>query len=80
MATGSDVIEKYIDARGGPADAALKAGPSVWFVIACLRTYNGDVKTVAYELDVPVKAVEAAMAYYEQSRLPIDARIEMNKA
>ncbi len=80
MTLTTEAIEQYIDDAEGPDRAALKLGPSVWFVIASLRTYGNDLGKVAYEFDVPLAAVEAAVAYYEQNRACIDARIELNQA
>ena len=80
MTVAAESIEKYVDTAEGPDRAALRLGPSVWFVIASLRTYKDDIKTVAYELDVPTEAVEAALAYYQQNQACINARIELNLA
>ena len=62
------------------ADAWLKEyGVAVWALIAHLQIL-GDVAEVAAAYAVPPEAVQAAIAYYERNKPPIDARIKMNAA
>ena len=79
MVSTADKIEQYIDDIERPGRAALKAGPSVWFVISTFRLCEGDLQATAHEFDVPVEAIEA-VAYYKRHKALIDARIEMNRA
>ena len=80
MALAADAVGRCINTSAEPAEAALKGGPSLWFVISCLRAYGGDLEAVARELDVPMEAVEAALVYYSQHQPAIDARIALNQA
>jgi len=79
------LIAQYIEEnplRPGPADARLKDfGVAVWALISYLtRAVGGDVEQAATDFEVPVAAVEAARAYYERHRAPIDARIAVSAA
>jgi uncharacterized protein (DUF433 family) len=71
--------------RPGPADARLRdSGVPLWALISYLqRAVGGEVAQAAEDYAVPVEAVEAALAYYQQSeqhRQLIDARIALNAA
>jgi uncharacterized protein (DUF433 family) len=79
------LIEQYIEEdpyRPGPADARLKEyGTAVWALISYLdRALGGNVEQAAADYEVPVAAVQAALAYYRRHRKPIDARIALNAA
>lgn len=83
--TDQELIEKYIDPNwdryGGRADARLrKYGVSVWALIGQLRAIGGDLDELAREYDLPREAVDAAMAYYQQNREYIEARLLLNSA
>ncbi len=39
---------------------------------------DGDVRRVADDYDIPVEAVEAALAYYREHRAVIDDRLAAN--
>lgn len=80
----NDRITAYIELnphRPGPDEALLKAyGVPVWALIGYLPAVGGSVSHVAADYDVPLEAVEAAIAYYHQHRSIIDARIAANSA
>ena len=75
-------ISQYIELdahRPGLDEAHLKdSGVPVWALIGYLPAVGGVVERVAVDYDLPVEAVEAALAYYQQHRSIIDARIEAN--
>ena len=65
--------------EGGAAEARLKHSKvSVWAIIGHLGGEDGDVRRVADNYDVPVEAVEAALAYYREHRAVIDDRVAAN--
>jgi uncharacterized protein (DUF433 family) len=79
------LIEQYIEEdpyRPGPADAQLKEyGTAVWALISYLdRALGGNVEQAAADYEVPLAAVEAALAYYRRHRELVDARIALNAA
>jgi uncharacterized protein (DUF433 family) len=79
-----DLITQYIELnphRPGLDEARLKSyGVAVWALIGYLPAVGNDVSQVAHDYDVPVEAVEAAIAYYRRHRPLIDARIAANSA
>lgn len=78
------LLAQYIEPnphKPGLAEARLRDyGISVWALIGHLHTVKGDVMQVAADYDIPLAAVEAALAYYEQHKSLIDARLESNNA
>ncbi len=64
------------------ADQAIIAGHgvSVWAVIGYLHGTSESMPNVAADYDLPVEAMEAAMAYYQQHKALIDSRIAVNDA
>lgn len=79
----ADLIARYIEenpTKPGSADARLIGyGVPVWALIGYLPAVGGQARKVAADYDLPVEAVEAALAYYEQHRAVIDARIAANR-
>ncbi len=75
-------IERWIEPSPyypGPQEARLvEYGVSVWVLIAYLRAVGDDVARVAEDYDLPLEAVEAAIAYYREHQSLIDAQIAMN--
>ena len=62
----------------GAAEVRLKSyGISVWAIVGYWKA-TGDVAEAASGYDVPVEAVEAALAYYNRNREIIDARLDLN--
>lgn len=76
------LIEKYIELnphKGGLADARLiKYGTAVWALVGHYRVVDHDITRVATDYEVPVEAVEAALAFYRKHREIIDDRINAN--
>jgi len=67
--------------KPGPAEAwVLPAHVSVWALVTQLQLDGWDTVGVAADYELPVEAVEAASAYYQQHRIVIDARIARNRA
>ena len=81
------LIEKWIrpdPLRGGGGNVRLKKyWVHVWSLVGYLRGMDGDVVRVAKAFNLPVEAVQAALAYYEpneRNRILIDDRIDANSA
>ena len=79
-----DLIAHYIQEnshRPGPGDAILReVGVSVWILVEAYRASGRDADSVARAWDLPRDAVDAALAYYAQHAVAIDARIEAQRA
>ncbi len=77
------LIEQYIEQnphRPGLDEARLIGyGVAVWALIGYLGGAMGDVQRVAEDYDIPVEAVEAAIAYYNEHQILIDARRAANR-
>jgi uncharacterized protein (DUF433 family) len=73
------LIDRYIAVDPydhGPQDARLKdSGTPVWALIGYLEGASGDVARVAADYEIPLEAVQAAVAYYHRHRAPIDAKL-----
>lgn len=84
VTSAQDLIARYIMAdphRRGPVEAVLRGSNiSVWAIVGALWGHDFDVALVARAYEIPVEAVEAAKAYYEQHRAVIDALIQENEA
>jgi uncharacterized protein (DUF433 family) len=76
-------LERWIEpnpfAPGLQEAQLVEYGIPVWALIAHLRV-AGDPQRVAEDYEVPLEAVEAALAYYALHRYLIDARIALNDA
>jgi uncharacterized protein (DUF433 family) len=83
-ASDDALISRYVEPhphRHGPGDARIaEYGFSVWILIDALNAAGQDVNRVAREYHMPPDAVRAAIAFYEQHRDAIDARIRANAA
>ena len=79
MKRNDELVAQYIEEnphRPGLDEARLKQyGVAVWALIGHLPAVDGDVSQVAENYQVPLEAVQAALAYYERHRPLIDARI-----
>ena len=79
---GQQLIARWIEphpSKGSAAEARLKDSKiAVWAIIGQLRAEGRDVPRVAEDYEVPVEAVEAAPAYYDQHRAVIDDRLRAN--
>jgi uncharacterized protein (DUF433 family) len=81
----ANLIAKYIEPdpnHPGLYNAWLNPyGISVWVIVSRFETVNGgDLDLAAEEYAIPREAVEAALAYYEEHKAAIDARIEAQRA
>jgi uncharacterized protein (DUF433 family) len=80
------LIERYIDLDwdrypGGRADARLRDfGVPIWALVVHLGATGNDRGQLARDYQLPPSAVEAALAFYEQNKEYIDARILLNSA
>jgi uncharacterized protein (DUF433 family) len=78
------LIDRWIEPnphRPDPAEAVLKSyGVSVWALVGYLAMVCGDAARVAQDYEIPLEAVEAALAYYRRHQPLIDARIAANLA
>jgi uncharacterized protein (DUF433 family) len=76
------LIAGYIEenpAKPGPADARLIGyGVPVWALIGYLSAVGHRARDVAADYDLPMEAVEAALAYYKHHQAVIDARLAAN--
>jgi len=68
--------------RPWPAEARIRDfGVPVWALIGHYRYATGhDVERVATDYELPLEAVEAALAYYGRHQAEIDARLAANAA
>lgn len=80
------LIARYVEphpARPGEAEARLRErGVAVWAVVGSYQLAEGTdrVRQVADAYELTADAVCAALAYYEQHREAIDARLAANAA
>jgi len=76
------LIERWIEPhpwkRGVEEARLIDSKVSIWALMGYLRMVGGDVSAVAEGYNVPRDAVEAALAYYRQHRILIDARLAAN--
>jgi len=77
------LIEQYIEQnphRPGLDEARLIGyGVAIWALVGYLSGAQGDILRVADDYDIPVEAVEAAIAYYNAHQTLIDARRAANR-
>jgi len=78
------LIERWIDPnprRRGAGDARLKEyGVPIWALVGDLPVVDGDVAQLAAAFEVPLDAVQAALAYYRRHKREIDIRLAENSA
>ncbi|HEY8741672.1 MAG TPA: DUF433 domain-containing protein [Chloroflexota bacterium] len=79
------LISRYIELdprHPWPGDAHLRdSGVPVWAIIGHWRdATDGDAAAVARDYDLPLQAVQAALAYYQEHQAAITARLEENAA
>ena len=73
--------DKHIIRSVDPSEARLRlSGTHVWAIVGYWRAVRGDVARVARDYGLPPEAVQAALAYYEQHKPVIDARLAANVA
>ncbi|HZQ36676.1 MAG TPA: DUF433 domain-containing protein [Dehalococcoidia bacterium] len=80
--TNDELIEKWIELnphKQRREEAVIRDTlVPVWSVVGYSEAYHGDLARVAEGFDIPLEAVEAAMAYYAANKCVIDNRIEAN--
>lgn len=78
------LIARWIESNPHKADAAeawvQPRCVSVWSIIRQLELEGGNASAVSAVYELPLEAIEAAAAYYEQHKQEIDARIDDNRA
>lgn len=81
-----DLIRDYVDADAdevpdGRAEARLRDyGIPIWALVGQWQALDQDAEEVAREYQIPLEAVEAALAYYRRYKKYIDARLLLNTA
>ncbi|HLH22305.1 MAG TPA: DUF433 domain-containing protein [Chloroflexota bacterium] len=82
--TDAELISRYVELdpdRPGPAEARIiGTGVPVWALIGHYQATGRDPAYVAASYDLPLAAVEAALAYYRQHQAVIEARLAANAA
>jgi uncharacterized protein (DUF433 family) len=72
-------VARWIEGGAGPGGAGdarlVGSGLPVATIVGYLAMAGGDTSRVAEDCAVPWEAVEVALAYYQQHRPAIDARI-----
>jgi uncharacterized protein (DUF433 family) len=80
--TEAELIAQYVEPspyQPGRAEARIVGyGVPVWALISHYRAVGMSAQQVASDYELPLGAVEAALAYYELHRAVIDARLEAN--
>ena len=75
-------IRQYVELdpnHPGIADARLReSGVSVWALIGYLPAVEGNLGQAAEDYVVSLEEIEAAVAFYHEHRVVIDARIAAN--
>jgi uncharacterized protein (DUF433 family) len=66
--------------RGVEEARLLRYGVPIWALIGHMRAINGSPEQVAYDYDIPLDVMKAALEYYKLYRHAIDARIAANVA
>ncbi len=78
------LIAKHVEPhpyKGGQAEWRLKErSVPVWAIIGSLTANADNVDQVTDDYGISREAMDAALAYYEQHKALIDARLEMNNA
>ena len=78
------LIDRYIAVDPddpAPHEARLKdSGTPIWALIGYWEGAGRDMTRVATDYDVPLEAVQAAVAYYHRHQAPIDAKLLLGAA
>ena len=72
-------LVRFVDGVAGRRARLVGTGMDVWQVIAIVRDNNGDARTAADYLEVPLGLVQAAVTYYGAYADEIDEWIELNR-
>lgn len=82
--TEDELIQAFIEldpSLVGVEEARVaKDGVPVWALVAHAQATGGGSDQVSKDYDLPIQAVEAALAYYRRHRAAFDARIAANAA
>ena len=83
-ARDAELVDRWIRfyaGRPAPDEARLEEyGTPIWALIGHLPAAGGDIALVAEDYQLPLEAVEAAVAYYRGHQLAIDAKLAANAA
>jgi uncharacterized protein (DUF433 family) len=81
VASKTTLVDAHIIRSADPAEARLRhSGTHVWAIVGYWRAVGRDGARVARDYRLPPEAVRAALAYYEQHKPVIDARLAANVA
>ncbi len=71
---------QFLDGPSGRRASLVGRGSDVWEVIATVRDNDGEPAAAADYLQMPTGLVEAAIAYYGEFQVEIDAEIAANES
>jgi uncharacterized protein (DUF433 family) len=76
------LVERYVEANpdrpGGDEARLVEYGVPVWALVGHYHAVGADAAWVAEDYELPLPAVEAALACYRMHKAVIDARIAAN--
>ncbi len=79
MPDKAKLIGGYIDASHGILKARIVPEQiHVWAIIGCLQAIDWNEAKTANDHDLPLEAIQAAVAFYWKHSAAIDAYLEMN--
>ena len=79
MPDKAKLIGKYIDTSHGILKARVVPEEiHVWAIIGYLQAIDWNEAKTANDYDLPLEAVQAAVAFYKKHSAAIDAYLEMN--
>jgi len=80
--TNDELVEKWIESnphKQRKEEAVIRDTLiPVWSLVGYSEAYHGDLARVAAGFDIPLEAVDAAMAYYAAHKCIIDSRVAAN--
>ena len=83
-AHNKDLVSEWIERspwKPGADEVRIRGtGIPVWALIGYLPAVDDDPAQVAKDYELPVEAVQAAIAYYHEHQVAIDARLAQNAA
>jgi|DewCreStandDraft_2_1066082.scaffolds.fasta_scaffold00347_4 uncharacterized protein (DUF433 family) len=81
--TEQELIARWIEPDPhlpDPAEVRVRGtGIHVWAIVGQWQAADRDVAAVAQDYELPIEAVEAALAYYRRQQCLIDARLAANQ-
>ena len=72
-------LVRFADGPAGRRARLLGTGKDIWEVIAVVRDNDCDVLEAARYLEIPLRLVQAAIAYYGAYTAEIDRHIDANQ-